>query len=151
MLRTMGPGKNNFALSGWPFWPPASLFARFRPTAGVCASLTPRWRPKFLRRKTRIYFCAVPNLAIPENHGKRGIRARRHGLLPCRWWHHHDTGSVHTLLAAALQPFFHLQQPRIPIYTPQATPRMDSCFQPHRASIGIAHPFGPKGSASRPL
>ncbi len=60
VILTMEPGKNNFALSGWPFWPPASLFARFRPTAGVCASLTPRWRPKFLRRKTRIYFCAVP-------------------------------------------------------------------------------------------
>ena len=55
-----GPGKNNFTLSGWFFWPPASLFAPYRPTSGVCLSLTPRQRPKLLRRKMRIYFRAVP-------------------------------------------------------------------------------------------
>ena len=56
-----GPRKNNFALSGGFFWPRASLFAPYRPAGGVCASLTPRRRPKLLRRKIRIYFCAAPN------------------------------------------------------------------------------------------
>ena len=61
---TKGSRKNNFALSGWFFWPRALLFAPYRPAGGVCASLTPRRRPKLLRRKIRIYFCAAPNGAV---------------------------------------------------------------------------------------
>ena len=46
-----GQRKNNFALSGWFFWPRASLFAPYRPAGGVGTSLTPPQRPKLPRRK----------------------------------------------------------------------------------------------------